>query len=98
MAVTVSWEPYPSDVPIGDRLPCAAADCGKPGEIVEVRSPSTVQVVSLIQETTTTVWCIDDARQHGYEDAPAPPPPAQLNALQRWIVRALGGTDRAPSK
>ncbi|HEX3898955.1 MAG TPA: hypothetical protein VHW74_07265 [Mycobacteriales bacterium] len=93
MSITVSWQPYPSDVPPDERTQCAAEGCERPGEIVEVRSPSTVRVVSLTQETTTTVWCIDDARRQGYEDAPAPLP-TRLNGFQRWVVRTLGGTPK----
>jgi hypothetical protein len=88
---TVSWLPYPPDVPAGERMPCAAPECGRPGEIVEVRSPTTLRVVIGTQETTTTVWCFEDARAQGYEDAPTDPAPAHLNAFQRWVVRTLGG-------
>jgi hypothetical protein len=91
VSVTVSWQPYPPGVPPGDRTLCAAVGCGRPGEIVEVRSPNTARVVSLTQETTTTAWCIDHASQRGYDVAPAPLP-TRLNGFQRWVVRTLGGS------
>jgi hypothetical protein len=91
VAFDISWHSFPVDVPVEKRAPCAFPGCGRPADLIEIRSQGSGLTPLLGNlETVTTPWCDEHAAAQGYDETrPQSRPPEHLNAFQRLIARTL---------